>query len=607
MTILSRIRLPEPTGPTDLYVRSSTDFRIESNGRDRTIHLTQGDQLSFNTYFNSLYESFYAKYTSLTEVYYLLRVAGRFTVSLYREHVDRPGRQLIHCQTLTDCHLEQPVRVNIPGFAKPDAGRIYLELVCLSDRGVFQESWFATDTSPNQTVHLGIISCTYKKEAYIQKTVNTILQDTALSTKSLQVFVVDNGQTLAPDTFPDQRVQLIPNRNLGGSGGFTRGMVEALQHDDLTHLLVMDDDVELDSESIYKLFALYEYANSEFAVSGAMLDLYQKQMLFEAGAHYAKSIFREGFEPFELTSLKNDLDLQHPESLNILLKEEHIDYGGFWFFAFPKTFVQAMGLPLPFFIKGDDVEFGLRISQKFQQKIIAFPSISVWHEPFYAKFPVWDSYYYFRNFMAIHAIHGSLSYLKAVKDITMRLVYMLLFFDYNSAGMLVKAFEDYIKGPEFIKQQDAESYHVQIVNLSKSHLNQTIDHSFKPAQIPAVAQAGLFRKLVSLLTLNGHFLPDFLIQQEPALIWYAPGYPGQRSRALARKRIHIFKEKMACVYQYEMDKLSGFKILRDWCKLVWVGFSCWSTVNLAWKRSASEFGSLSFWQNYLHLSSDVVD
>lgn len=602
MTILGRIRLPQTEETIELYVRSSGQLTLQTETGDRAIDLSQGEHLSCDTYFNSLYETYYINYTTLTKIYYYLNLEGNFTLSLYREYASSRDRQFLGCQTLMCCQPSSPVKINIPSFATQTPGRIYFVLTCLSDRGVFKESWIATDATPNQSVHLGIISCTYKKEAYITKTVNTILQDSLLREKSFNIFVIDNGKTLPQDTFQDERVQITPNRNLGGSGGFTRGLIEANQQNHLTHFLMMDDDVELDSEVIYRLILLYEYAKSDFAVSGSMLDLCKKHLLFEAGANYAKSLFRAGFEPFELLSLKTDLDLKHSKSLNTLLIEEPIDYGAFWFFAFPKRFIQEIGYPLPFFIKGDDIEFGLRISQKYQQKIITFPSISVWHEPFYLKFPVWDSYYYFRNCLTIHAIHGSLSYFKAVKDISTRLIYMLLFFDYNSASMLIKAFEDYIKGPEFLKHCDAEIYHSNIIQLSKTYSNQCIIHTFEFSETPDVSRASLLRKIASLLTLNGHFLPNFLIQEKPKLIWYAPGFPGQRSRALARKKILLFKEKMGCVYQYEMNRKSGFKILQDWIKVAWQGWFRWSMVNSAWKKAAPEFSSLSFWKKYLHLS-----
>lgn len=601
MRIISRIKFPSMIDKIELYLKSGQDSKLHYDESDGCIYLTQGEIVSSNTYFNSLYEPFYAKYTTLKSVYYKLNLLGDFTLSIYREKHGSRDRQLLHCQSLTDCQFSHPVQVNIPTFAE-DSGRIYFELTCVGDRGLFKESWIATDESPQRTVNLGIISCTYKKEAYITKTVNTILNDSLLHQKSYGIFVIDNGQTLDQQIFQDDRVHLIPNRNVGGSGGFTRGLVEALKNESYTHFLFMDDDVELDSEVIYRLFLLYEYAESDFAIAGAMLDLHERHLLFEAGAKYASSLFRDGFEPFELTPLKTDLDLRRSKSLNSLLVEEPVDYGGFWFFAFPKSFVEKIGLPLPFFIKGDDIEFGLRISRQLQEKIIAFPTIAVWHEPFYTKFPIWDRYYYFRNFLAIHAMHGSLSYFKAVKDITVRLIYMLLFFDYNSASMMIKGFEDYLQGPDLLKQLDAETYHSDIVKLSKSHQNQSIDYTFKPEQPTTVANAGILQKIASLVTLNGHFLPDFLVRQEPALIWYAPGYPGQRSRAFARKKVLIFKEKMACLYTYEMDKQSGLKILQNWFILVWRNSSRWAEVNHAWKQSSQEFVSLRFWQQYLHLS-----
>ncbi|MBF2025193.1 MAG: glycosyltransferase [Oscillatoriales cyanobacterium C42_A2020_001] len=604
MTIISRVRLQHSEETAALYIQPSEDSICQYDPTERTLTLNRGESLSSNTYFNSLYEVFYARYTNLLSVYYWLHLEGDFAISIYRETEENSDRKAIYRQVHADCQLSNPVQIKIPGFAQdPQPGRIYFELECLSDRGVFKEGLIVTDQPANQSVRLGIISCTYKKENYIQNTVNTILEDPLLRDKSLKIFVVDNGRTLKETTFVDARVQLIPNRNVGGSGGFTRGLVEALQDESYTHFLFMDDDVALDSEVIYKLFSLYEYAKSEVAIAGGMLDLHKKYLLFEAGAHYAKSQFRDGFEPFEIAPLKTDLDLRESTSLNSLLVEEPVDYGAFWFFAFPRAFVEASGLPLPFFIKGDDIEFGLRISRQLKEKIVAFPAIAVWHEPFYAKFPVWDSYYYFRNVLITHAIHGSLSYIKAVKDITVRLIYTLLFFDYNSAGMLIKAFEDYIQGPEFIKNHDPETYHSDIVKLSRVHQNQSVDSSFIPQEKPEISEAGVFRKLMSLLTLNGHLLPDFLISKQPTFIWYGPGYPGQRSRALARKEVLIFKEKAACLYRYEMNRKTGLKILFDWFKLVLTSRPRWSAINHSWKQSAQELVSVPFWQKYLQIPS----
>jgi galactofuranosylgalactofuranosylrhamnosyl-N-acetylglucosaminyl-diphospho-decaprenol beta-1,5/1,6-galactofuranosyltransferase len=603
MTILSRVRFPSSEDTLNLYIQGDQPLTLNRDERGCYASLQKGQTLSLNTYFNSMYETFYERYTTISTVHYVLTLEGTFTISIWRESAENSDRQLLGRQELHDCSAVAPTNIEIPHFAQgKHLGRIYFELICLSNEGRFWESAIATDQPPQENVSLGIISCTYKKENYIKNTVNTLLQDRFLQNKLFKVFVVDNGKTLDDKTFDDARTRLIPNRNVGGSGGFTRGLVEALQEETYSHFLFMDDDVELDSEVVYRLFSLYEYAKSEFAIAGGMLDLHKKSLLFEAGANYAKSQFREGFNAFELSPLKTDLDLTKSDSLNALMVEEPVDYGAFWFFAFPAQFIERMGLPMPFFIKGDDIEFGLRISRQLKEKIVAFPAIAVWHEPFYAKFPVWDSYYYFRNSLITHAVYGSLGYLTAIKDITVRLVYLLLFFDYNSTRMLIKAFEDYLQGPEFIKQQDPEALHTYIVKLSRAYQNQHVDSTFSPPPKVEIAEAGVLQKIASLLTLNGHLLPSFLLSKEDAFVWYGPGFPGQRSRAFAKKRVLIFKEKIQCLYSYDMDQKTGLKLLSTWLSLVIQSFSKWAKISAAWKAASQEFASEVFWRKYLQMN-----
>jgi galactofuranosylgalactofuranosylrhamnosyl-N-acetylglucosaminyl-diphospho-decaprenol beta-1,5/1,6-galactofuranosyltransferase len=165
--------------------------------------------------------------------------------------------------------------------------------------------------------------------------------------------------------------------------------------------------------------------------------------------------------------------------------------------------------------------------------------------------------------------------------------------------MLVKAFEDYLKGPDVIKKHDPEKLHADILKLSKIHQNQTIDYSFSPPSKMQIGKASIWQKLASLLTLNGHFLPHFLLSDQDAFVWYGPDFPGQRSRAFAKKRVSIFKEKTHCLYQYEMDQKAGLKLFFGWLYLVLKNVTKWTQINAAWKNSASEFVSPLFWQTYL--------
>jgi len=605
MRVLARIRFPNSADISSLYLQCDEGTSINYSEAKKIV-LAQGGRLSSNSYFNSFYEKFYAKYTDLSSVYYLLKLEGDFIISVYKEFSETENQKLIYVKNFEKCQLEDYVKLELPLLQNENAGRIYFEIECISEKGIFEEGLIVTEQNRTREVSLAIITCTFKKEDYVINTVGKILNDDFLADKVLKIFVVDNGSTLKEDSFRDPRVQLIPNRNMGGSGGFTRGLIEALQENTYSHFLFMDDDIELDSESIYKLFSLYEYAKFDFAVAGSMLDLYKKNLLYEAGALFGQNPNNTGGEPFSVAPLKHNLDLKNTTSLNNLLSEEHIDYGGFWFFAFSKNFVEEIKLPMPFFIKIDDMEFGLRIKERFGSKIVAFPSIAVWHEPFYAKFPVWDIYYHFRNSLITHAIHSPLGYLDAFKRITEALILALLFFDYNSAQMTLKAFEDYVKGPDFIKNTDPEILHSNISKLAKTHKSQSFKQNYSPPnQLYSESNARSLNKVLSLLTLNGHLLPDFLTSKDDVFILHGSDSKGQRSRAFAKKRVFIFKEEGACLFQSEINKSAGIKILTEWFKLAARSSVKWSAIGTEWKNASTELTSTTFWQQYLGLKNNA--
>lgn len=605
MQVVSRISFPKSNEVANLYLQFQQGASFNYSEHPEIV-FTQGGIVTTNSYFNSIYENFYTKYTSLDSLSYQLRLEGDFKISIYRESAEEKSRESISTEKLENCLATQFVQVKLP---KLEQGRIYFEIECLSDRGAFKEGAIVTEQNPIKEVSLAIISCTYKKEEYIKKTVDTIVRDPLLQTKSWKIFVVDNGETLSTKDFTDSRVQLIPNRNVGGSGGFTRGLVEALQSDGYTHFLFMDDDIELDSESIYRLFSLYEYAQSDFAVAGGMLDLYKKHLLYEAGASYIENPNTIGFAPSSLVSVKSNVELQNHTSLNFLILEENIDYGGFWFFSFSKEVVEEIGLPMPFFIKIDDVEFGLRITKRLGNKIVGFPSLGVWHQPFYTKASSWENYYYLRNDLITHAIHFSLEYIPTVKYITKALIYSLLIFDYNYAEVLVKAFEDYVKGPDILKNPDPEILHCNILKLSKSYKSQNVQMDYLPPKefIYQKSSSSKMQKLVSLLTLNGHLLPDFLTSDNDVFLWQTYDYGGQPSKAFAKKRVLLFNKELARLFENQIDKWAGINILTRWLKVAATSSVKWSYIIAQWKNASKEMTSTWFWQQYLGLKRSDKD
>ncbi|HEY9875044.1 MAG TPA: glycosyltransferase [Candidatus Obscuribacterales bacterium] len=472
MNIVGGISLPKSSDTSDLYIQCNESASINYQEDDKKIVLSQGGIVSLNSYFNSFYEKFYTKYTTLRSIYYLLKLEGDFKVSVYREFNEENNREIISEQNFEQCKFSEPVKIlPINLIQNEKAGRIYFEITCSSEQGAFKEAWIATDENKTREVSLAITICTFKKEDYIKNTLTRISQDKLLQTKNFKLFVVDNGRTLNEADFREPNLQIFSNINAGGSGGFTRGLVEALEENIYSHFLLMDDDIELESQCIYRLFSLYEYANVDFAVAGGLLNLEKKHMLYEAGATYNEDSKTRGFAPGSLTAVNNNIDLRSSSSLNRLLVEEYIDYGGFWFFSFSREVVEKIKLPLPLFIKVDDIEFCLRIKE-LGNKIVAFPSLAVWHQPALAKKLNWETYYYIRNDLITYAIHYSIDYMDTVEHFTKVILQSLSRFDYNHVEMVIKSFEDYIKGPDFIKSSEPEVLHLNILKLSKSYDNQ---------------------------------------------------------------------------------------------------------------------------------------
>src|SRR5690606_30380585 len=126
-------------------------------------------------------------------------------------------------------------------------------------------------------------------------------------------------------------------------------------------------------EVIYRTIKFYQFARSNISLSGAMLSLNQKNTLSELGSNFFNNKMSGGSELiFSNQELSTTL-------LNKMSKPFEFQYGGWWYFCFSEESVQSVGLPFPFFIRGDDVEYGLRLSTK-GIKTIPLPGVGVWHE-----------------------------------------------------------------------------------------------------------------------------------------------------------------------------------------------------------------------------------
>ncbi len=153
------------------------------------------------------------------------------------------------------------------------------------------------------------------------------------------------------------KLQVVEQGNYGGTGGFTRSILEARAIDGATHMLLMDDDAVTEPESVFRAAAFQALAREDIGVGGQMLDMLRPMEVYESGAL---------LDPASLgvTTPIHRLHAVPQDSLARFLEVSYIHYNAWWFFAFPLRLVDKVGLPLPVFIRGDDVEFGYRLHQR---------------------------------------------------------------------------------------------------------------------------------------------------------------------------------------------------------------------------------------------------
>ena len=131
--------------------------------------------------------------------------------------------------------------------------------------------YYWTNTPPTNKVKLGIVITHFNRQKYVLPAIARLkeqLLDLPEFKDRVSLFVVDNSQNLPPI----ENVTIIPNENLGGAGGFSRGLLTLKESKDYTHCLFMDDDASCEVDGIKRTLALLTYAkDKELAVGGAML------------------------------------------------------------------------------------------------------------------------------------------------------------------------------------------------------------------------------------------------------------------------------------------------------------------------------------------------
>jgi galactofuranosylgalactofuranosylrhamnosyl-N-acetylglucosaminyl-diphospho-decaprenol beta-1,5/1,6-galactofuranosyltransferase len=388
-----------------------------------------------DTYFNSFSVGKWKKYTFINDLAFSLIGTGKFLLRFGLHRYGYGFRWLLeHELTLSG----EEHTVELPFWHDVHDGVLMVEILSFSG-GWLSEASYLTSSGPCTEVTLGIIITTFNRQTYTisaEERLREQLFREAEFHEKIKLIIIDNGRNLPPGDVPSATV--IPNKNLGGAGGYARGLIHLLGSGVFTHCLFMDDDASCEVEAIRRTYRLLQYSRvTRLAIAGALLREVEPFRQFENGARF-DGICRP---------IKSNLDMRDPNAVIFNEIEEVIDYGGWWFFAFALKDVQE--LPFPFFVRGDDIMFALR--HKF--KILTMNGICSWAEDFGLKNGPISTYLDVRS----HLLQGLLGNIQ-IGPMKLALITWRFFaasalcYNYATARSVVLAIRDVLAGPTFFER-----------------------------------------------------------------------------------------------------------------------------------------------------------
>ena len=571
------------TLPEELFCRG--EARVE----DGRLVLEEGREAVFNTYFNLFFADRWRELTEITSVRFLLRLQGKGRVQVWR--ADSRGRESLLDEVPFALEQETDFFVG-KGFSLRRLGHAcWLRLV--SDEGTVRLAGggAVTGTEPGQELNIACCFCTYKREEEIRRNVHDLLEgagaEDSLLKERVDIYVADNGHTLTGEDFGNaEHVFLFENRNYGGSSGFTRCLMEAglKKKGKYSHLILMDDDALIRSCVLERTAQLLSFLRPEYRghmVGGALLSLQQPWMQAENGAEFVRRGVVLNGERIDLRDAHN--------ALNILKRDRDVNYNGWFFSCIPSGFVREDNLPMPFFLHGDDIEYGLR----FEKKILSLNGICIWHLDPTTSRRAAMVYYDHRNYSIIEAIHSpSMNAEKYLRTEAVKILRQLTEYRYDEALYSIRGSRDFLRGVDWYRRQDPERLNREVLSWkqqAKCHVENAAECLEAPLGV---------REMNKLKKLAGFLLPVTVPRRvyDSHVTWLDIDHSRTRE-------ICIVDPVTGDGLVYRRDRERQREVLKEFRALSRLILSDYDRVADEWRRRWPELTNETFWREYLGLFS----
>ena len=472
---------------SDLYV----DIERGTGHRDRHVLTLQASAFAHtNTYFGRFAASYWQRWTTVTSVRASVRVATESRVRVRLMASDIAGHRRIVAAT-------EPASDTVVVFDAPldkfvDGGALWLEFETFGSGATIDRLEWTVD-APDTVRDVAIAICTFNRADDCAHTVAALASEDRVLDVIESVYVVDQGTDPVSSraVFTDaaarlgDKLQYLRQPNLGGAGGFTRGLYEVSGSSSSADVILMDDDILCEPETVLRMHA-FANVTAEPTLVGA-------QMLFLLNPDY----LNVGAEDVDLSKLQHGRKVPKALGNSSMLtsnQERRVDagYNAWWTCLIPAEVVAQIGLPLPIFFQWDDVEYGIR-ARAAGFVTVTLPNAAVWHADFYWKdFDDWARYFSTRNSLVVGSLHSQLDG-KALSSMFFRQISeYIVGMQYGLAHTTLKGIEDWLSGPGHLA--DGGMAAMAQIRADRKDYPETIMHNAATAPVRSadlrIARAG---------------------------------------------------------------------------------------------------------------------
>ncbi|RGE23168.1 glycosyltransferase [Leucobacter sp. wl10] len=390
-------------------VRLSENAHIDNVLSRSSVRVRSGQRVSYASYFNAFPASYWQRWTVVDRVALTLRTQGPGTIIVYRSNASGV-QQRVDSRAVRGS--DESV-FDLPLRSFSDGGWYWFDLIASTDELILESGAWTTDAEPVSTGRLSLGMTTYNKPDYCVATLAGIADDPALLEAIDRVFLVDQGtrkvrEEAGFDAAAErlgEKLRVIEQGNIGGSGGFARSMAETLEREDTDFLLLLDDDVEFETESALRALQFGRFSRTPVIVGGHMFDLLDKPVL-----HAWAEVVRPGpfmWGPSFDEQHRHDFRRRNLRQTPWMHARLDADYNGWWMCMIPKRIIAEIGLALPAFIKWDDAEYGLR-AKEAGYRTVSLPGVALWHVSWIDKDDSqdWQAFFHTRNRIVAGLLHS---------------------------------------------------------------------------------------------------------------------------------------------------------------------------------------------------------